>query len=278
VSLKDRMVLSVEGQHAIVTGGGSGKNHQPQFSSRVLCETLTDIDHPGINLAFVQLLLSKGCSVIIADLALRPESSVLLEQYPESGSGPTALFHKTNVVSWRELTALWTFATQKFPKIDIVVPGAGLFEPQWSSFWQAPKSATNPETLSRDEADVDLGHYASLDVNLTAPIRLSQIAIGYWTQNKQKGCLVHVGSIAGYCASITTPLYFASKHGLHGFVRALGGLRDEVGIRVSCVAPGQVKVCLPSSQHAPRETELMMLSTQDTDVERGPSQSRHDVG
>lgn len=75
-----------------------------------------------------------------------------------------------------------------------------------------------------------------------APIRLSQLAIGHWTQRRQKGCLVHVGSIAGYTTSPTTPLYFASKHGLHGFVRSLGGLRDALGIRVGVVAPGAVKV------------------------------------
>lgn len=84
-----------------------------------------------------------------------------------------------------------------------------------------------------------------LDVNLTAPIRLSQMAVAHWTSNHQKGCLVHVGSMAGYTTAINTPLYFASKHGLHGFVRSLRGLRDELGIRVGCVAPGGVRVSGP---------------------------------
>lgn len=137
---------------------------------------------------------------------------------------------------------MWKTALEKFSTVDIIVPGAGLFEPKWASFWDAPKTETNPDTASRDQADADPGHYALLDVNLVAPIRLSQLAIGHWTQNKQKGCLVHVGSMAGYTSGINTPLYFASKHGLHGFVRALGGLRDELGIRVGCVAPGAVRV------------------------------------
>jgi NAD(P)-dependent dehydrogenase (short-subunit alcohol dehydrogenase family) len=130
----------------------------------------------------------------------------------------------------------------KFPSVDIVVPGAGLFEPKWSSFWEAPRTESNRESVSQDAADADPGHYAVLDVNLVSPIRLSQLAIGHWIKTKQKGCLVHVGSMAGYGAGITTPLYFASKHGLHGFVRSLGGLRDELGIRVGCIAPGAVAV------------------------------------
>lgn len=122
------------------------------------------------------------------------------------------------------------------------MPGAGLFDPKWSNFWDAPSSATNPDSASSDNGSGEPGHYAVLDVNLTAPIRLSQLAIGHWTQRKEKGCLVHVGSMAGYSSAINTPLYFASKHGLHGFVRSLAGLRDELGIRVGLVAPGSVRV------------------------------------
>ncbi|CAM1501720.1 Fc.00g037040.m01.CDS01 [Cosmosporella sp. VM-42] len=204
------MAISVEGKTALVTGAGS-----------------------GINLAFARILLEKGCSVIIADLKLQPEAETLLAEFPfPAPSGkPGALFHKTNVASWPQLTTLWKTTLENFTTVDVVVLGAGLFEPKWSSFWEAPRTDTNPDTVSVDPADSDPGHYAVLDVNLTSPIRLSQLAIGHWSKTKQKGCLVHVGSIAGYSSAITTPLYFASKHGLHGFVRALSGLRDELGIR-----------------------------------------------
>lgn len=215
------MSLSVAGKHAVITGAAS-----------------------GINLAFARLLLAQGCSVLLADLQLRPESQALLDAHPHpsssSSSKPSALFHKTDVTSWPQLSALWSHALQVFPAVDIVVPGAGIFEPRWSSFWEPPGSSE-----SRDPADAEPGHYAVLDVNLTHPIRLSQLAIGHWTRHGQEGCIVHVGSMAGYMAAINTPLYFASKHGLHGFVRSLGGLRDQVGIRVGCVAPGSVKVSMP---------------------------------
>lgn len=195
----------------------------------------------GINHAFVKLLLSKGCSVVVADLALRPEAEALLQQYP-AASSPSCHFQKTNVASWKDLNALWRFTLDTFPQIDIVVPGAGLFEPQFSAFWQPPRTETNPDTKSRDDADADVGHYTQIDVNLTAPIRMSQMAIGYWTREKRKGCLIHVGSIAGYASTVASPLYHTTKFGLLGFVRSLASLRDEVGIRVSYVAPCQVKV------------------------------------
>lgn len=214
------MPISVAGKAAVITGGGS-----------------------GINLAFASLLLSKGCSVLIGDLALRPEAEALLARYPRTDPNtPHALFHETNVTSWPQLSSLWDKAVASFPTVDIVVPGAGLFEPDWSAFWHAPRTDTNPDTPSRDNALANPGSYATLDVNLTAPIRLSQLAIGHWTRAKRPGTLVHIASIAGYCAAINTPLYFASKHGLIGFVRSLGDLRDELGIRVGCVAPGTIRV------------------------------------
>lgn len=205
----------------------------------------------GISLAFSRFLLEKGCSVIIGDLRLSAEAETLLQEFPHPSSDgkPSAIFQKTNVVSWPQLTSLWDTAVKEFSTIDIVVPGAGVYDPPWSNFWQPPNTQTNPNSKSRDAADADPGHYGILDVNLVSPIRLSQLAISHWTQKKQPGCLVHLGSMAGHLTDISTPLYFASKHGLHGFVRSLADLKKHLNIRVSAVAPGPVKVCFLSFLH-----------------------------
>jgi NAD(P)-dependent dehydrogenase (short-subunit alcohol dehydrogenase family) len=212
---------------------------------------------------------------MLADLQLRPAAEALLKEYaPESTHGsdtrPVALYHRTNVVSWADLHSLWGAAVKAFVTIDIVCPGAGIFEPAWSSFWESPRTATNPSSASRDPVDADPGHYAVLDINLTAPIRLSQLAIGHWTQLHQKGCLVHIGSIAGVASSITTPLYTASKHGLHGFVRALGGIRDELGIRIGAVAPAMVRVSRRSAIPLPRSLFPTQILTSKRSVRRHP--------
>ncbi|KAI0467414.1 short chain dehydrogenase [Xylaria cf. heliscus] len=224
--------LSVKGKFAIVTGSGS-----------------------GINLAFSRLLLRQGCSVVIGDLALRPEAKELISQYPykEGSTGPSAIFHQTDVTSWPQLSSLFDKCISAFGRVDIIVPGAGVFEPPFSAFWNPPKTATNPDSPSLDSADGEPGSYKILEINLTHPIRLSQLGIGYWTKNKLPGTLVHVSSIAGHVTGVAAPLYFTSKHGLHGFVRSLGRLRDTVGIRVSAVAPGTVRTPLwtdaPDKKH-----------------------------
>lgn len=190
---------------------------------------------------------------MIGDLKLRPEAEKLLSDYPHTSSSsnkPSALFHNTDVRSWTQLSSLFDKGLSSFPKIDIICPGAGLFEPEWSNFWKPPKTSTNPDSPSRDPVELDgraVNTYATLDVNLTHPIRLSQLGISYWTKQRMPGCLVHVSSGAGQAASIGTPLYYTTKHGLNGFVRALGSLRDEFGIRAGAVAPDAVKVRVPSS-------------------------------
>ncbi|RFU81098.1 hypothetical protein TARUN_1107 [Trichoderma arundinaceum] len=216
-----------------------------------------------INLAFARFLLREGCSVIIGDLRLTPEAEELIKEFPHPSPydhQPSALFQPTDVVSWPQLTSLWQMGLEMFPRIDIVIPGAGLYEPPWSSFWQPPRTETNPDSASLDDADAEPGHYAVLDVNLTAPIRLSQLAIGYWTQNKLPGCIVHLGSIAGYISGPATPLYYASKHGIHGFVKSLGDLRDRLSIRISAVAPGPVDTAIWLSDQA-RLNTLMKGAT-----------------
>ncbi|KAF5688278.1 15-hydroxyprostaglandin dehydrogenase, partial [Fusarium globosum] len=97
------MPTSVQGKSALVTGGGS-----------------------GINLCFARILLDNGCSVLIADLKLRPEAQQLLKQYPFPGIDGKAgvLFQETDVTSWPQLTAAWEKALEKLTIVDIVVPGA----------------------------------------------------------------------------------------------------------------------------------------------------------
>lgn len=206
--------LSVAGKYAIITGAGS-----------------------GINLSFASLLLSKGAAgVLLADLSLRPEAQSLISANPTR-----AYFHRTDVRSWPDLSSLMAAGLRHFPRIDIVVPGAGIFEPHWSTVWEGGPDVGG---RSSDKQDADPGTYACIDVNLTHPIRLSQLAMSYWMREKMRGQLVFVSSVAGHTPSWPTPMYIASKHGVTGYVRSLGLVMNrEFGIRVAAVAPGGVKVC-----------------------------------
>ncbi|KAI9375754.1 transmembrane amino acid transporter protein-domain-containing protein [Aspergillus egyptiacus] len=209
------MSFSVQGKTAIVTGAGS-----------------------GINLSFAKQLLENGCNVLIADLGLRPEAQALVDQY--SNGSPRAIFQKTDVIVWKQLEAMFEVAEKEFGEIDIVCPGAGIFEPHWTNFWRPPGS---PE--SRDAPDGD--RYAVIDINVTHPIRTTQLAISHFLKkgdNTRRKAIVHVSSIAGQNPTLAVPIYVATKHAISGFVRSLAGLDGRCGIRVTAVAPGIIKTPL----------------------------------
>lgn len=71
----------------------------------------------GINHRFAKLLLENNCNVVIADLALRPEAQKLIDDYTTQ---PRAVFVKTNVVKWGELTHMFDVADREFGGADIV--------------------------------------------------------------------------------------------------------------------------------------------------------------
>ncbi|WKT41340.1 Short-chain dehydrogenase/reductase SDR [Fusarium oxysporum f. sp. vasinfectum] len=167
----------------------------------------------GINYEFAQILLAKN------------------------------FFVKTDVTSWKDLTNAFKTAVKEFGDFDIVCPGAGVYEPHFSNFWHPPGSAESKDPLDGD-------HYKLLDINLTHPIRATQLAISQWLHGSPKKVspenpkrVIHISSIAGQCPALRSPMYGASKFGITGFVRCLAEV-EKIGVRVNAVAPGLVRTPL----------------------------------
>ncbi|KIX10446.1 uncharacterized protein Z518_01529 [Rhinocladiella mackenziei CBS 650.93] len=212
------MAQQVQGKTAIVTGAGS-----------------------GINLEFARLLLQHGANVLFADLVLRPEAQELVQTYQSTSN--KAVFQQTDVTSWPDLDDMFRAAVLHFGSIDIVCPGAGVFEPHWSNFWYPPGT-------EKSQDDPLGGRYKLLDINLTHPIRVTQMAISHFLaadtpcSASNPKSIVHIASIAGQSASLYFPLYHVSKHGVQALVRSLASLEQTHGIRVTAVEPGVVKTPL----------------------------------
>jgi 3-hydroxybutyrate dehydrogenase len=190
-------------------------------------------------------LLDRGVNVLIADLGLRPEAEELVRKY--SDGSPRAIFLRTDVTRWAELSRMFEVAQEHFGSIDIVCPGAGVFEPNFSNFWHPPGKPP-----SQDDSNGD--RYALLDINITHPIRVTQLAISYFLSAKPKvstsnpKSIIHIASTAGQASSLPVPMYHASKHAIIAFVRSLAKLESTLGIRVAAVAPGIIKTPLWTSE------------------------------
>ncbi|KAF3767175.1 putative short chain dehydrogenase/ reductase [Cryphonectria parasitica EP155] len=236
------MSFDVKGKFAIVTGAGS-----------------------GINLAFAEQLLLAGCSVIFADIALRDEAKALIAKFPHPAKegGPSALYHVYDQSNWTSISQTWEFALKTFPRIDILCPGAGIWEPPSSAFWHPP--GISP--LAKD--DPNGSSYHILAVNLMGPIRFAQIALDYWMSNKIAGNLLLVASMSAYLPTIGTPLYNTSKGGLASFTLSLAQMKARLGIRVACMCPATTftpAVVADYCKGKVREQDMNMTATECAEI------------
>ncbi|KAF2761842.1 NAD(P)-binding protein [Pseudovirgaria hyperparasitica] len=211
----------VEDKVAIVTGAGSGINH-----------------------ALTEILLQNGCSVVMVDLRLRPEAEATLLKYPHpapDAGKPSAIFLQTDLADWAQLQSLFDRSVAAFGKVNIVVNGAAVYEPPWSTFWNAPGISPH----ASDSVDCNPGVYKLFAINTMAPIRLSQIAMDYWLQNRDiQGNLMWVASVTGYVHMMQTPLYCSSKAAIISIAKSFGPLRQMFGIRNAAACPGPTKTPL----------------------------------
>jgi NAD(P)-dependent dehydrogenase (short-subunit alcohol dehydrogenase family) len=140
------------------------------------------------------------------------------------------------VTDWKQLEQAFDACIREFGSVDIVGPGAGVFEPPFSNFWKPPGSQGSKDAL-------DANSYQTMDINVTHPIRATQMAIAEFltprdTKRERASPsnpkrVVLTSSIAGQVHGLATPLYFASKHAISGFTRSLGDLDETLGIRVN---------------------------------------------
>lgn len=125
----------------------------------------------------------------------------------------------------------------------IVCPSTSIYDPHCSNFWHPPGSPA-----SRDP--IHTGRYATLDINLTHPIRSTQLALSHFlhprpgTEEGDPKREIIISSIAAQINNLNIPLYVAAKHALSGFIRSLTVLEHRFGIRVNGVAPGVIKTPL----------------------------------
>lgn len=67
--------------------------------------------------------------MLFADLALRPEAQVVVDKHSGKNASSRAVFQKTNVTDWQQLDRMFEVAEREFGELDLVCPGAGVYEP-----------------------------------------------------------------------------------------------------------------------------------------------------
>ena len=90
----------------------------------------------GIGLPFAEKLSREGCSIVIADLDVRPKAEDEVKKY--SGALTRAVYVRTNVTDQAQLQAAFDKAIEIFGSLDVVCPVAGIFEPEFRPLLSHP--------------------------------------------------------------------------------------------------------------------------------------------
>jgi len=178
----------------------------------------------GINLSFVKLACTSGAKVLIADIRLQQEAQDLLRSSETAGK---VAYTKCDVCNWKDLEKLPSEVEMAFGKgsvADVWIAGAGVFEPNVSSFFQ-------------DQED---DSYRAMRINAEHPIKLTRIAMRSCLRANKAGVVLIVASGAGVKGFYGSPLYCATKHAVVGFTKSMAQADADENIKVVAVCPGIV--------------------------------------
>jgi len=120
-------------------------------------------------------------------------------------------------------------AMNRFGALNILVNCAGIFEPQ-------PFETQPLESFDRQMA-----------VNVRAPFALTQAALPHL---RPDGVVVNISSTAGYAGFPQSAAYCATKGAVELMTRALATELGPQGVRVNCVAPGNIRTPMNAGQFA----------------------------
>ncbi len=190
----------------------------------------------GIGLAIARDFQALGMRVLIADVNAAVHE-VAAGMKDMKGAQPVEA-HVADLADESQLLGLAERTRELFGGgCDVLVNCAGVSQKRKG------ESIAPTEVLTADWERV-------LRINLTAPFLLSRELIPSMKARKF-GRIVNIASRAGRTFSGAAGVdYAASKAGLLGLTRHLGGTYAPFGITVNCVAPGRVETALSSTSSA----------------------------
>jgi NAD(P)-dependent dehydrogenase (short-subunit alcohol dehydrogenase family) len=180
--------------------------------------------------------IAEGLSQAGATIALSSRTETALLQVAEEirGRGARAEVFPADLSSVTEIQALVRDVLSRMGQIDILVYVAGV-------------NCRKP-SIDITENDWD----TVLNINLKSLFFTSQAVGRYWLetrrfapdQNRGKGKIINIGSIAGEMGIRRVAPYTASKSGVAGVTRSLAVEWASEGICVNCMTPGYIETDL----------------------------------
>ncbi|MDG2051977.1 MAG: glucose 1-dehydrogenase, partial [Myxococcota bacterium] len=170
----------------------------------------------GIGAATARLFIEEGAKVLVADLQA-DRGHALVDEL-----GERAFFHTTDVRSEDQVQEAVDQACARFGALDIMFANAGIV------------GTYGPiDELPIDEWDF------TMQVNLRGVVLCLKHAARVMKPQK-RGVILSTSSIAGVHGGLGPHAYAAAKCALIGLTRNLASELSADGIRVNCIAPGNM--------------------------------------
>jgi len=176
----------------------------------------------GIGAAIAIKMAEAGASIVVADFgAMVPETVAGLDAACAK-TGAKYFYIQGNLTEAGAPQRTIDEAVAAAGKLDILANVAGAIR-------RAP-------FIEHTEADFDL----VMNINLRAPVFLSQAFIKHVLNRKATGKIINICSMLSYQGGILVPGYTASKHGLAGITKLIANELASKGINCNGIAPGYI--------------------------------------
>lgn len=191
----------------------------------------------GIGKALCLALAEKGIFVTVVDFSEErgKEVAALVEKenakFHSMLKFPSAMFIKCDVTNTSELSVVFKKHLATYGGLDICINGAGI---------------ATPVIFYKDQTDGSRSWRHTINVNLTAVIDCTRLAIQTMQAAQKRGVIINMGSASGLYPMYGDPIYSASKGGVVLFTRSLVPYKRQ-GIRINVLCPEFVETELTSN-------------------------------
>ena len=175
----------------------------------------------------MSLLFAKEGAKVVA-VARRMNKLEELSKEADGLSGEIIPF-EGDVSKNEDINAMIDFTMAKYARIDVLVNNAGILD----------------NFTALGDLDDELWDKV-LDINLTAPMKLSRKAITIM-EKQGTGNIINISSLGGLYGARAGAAYTASKHGLTGLTKNIAYMYAEKGIRCNAICPGGVETEIMSN-------------------------------
>jgi len=174
----------------------------------------------GIGLAAARSFAGEGCNVVLNGVEGQEAGSELARAI-QKDFGTEAIFHGADVGDHLAIEDMFSVATKRFGKVDIVINNAVV------RFFGAVEEC--------EPADWD----RAISVNLTSAFHTARLALP--AMRKQSwGRIINVSSVFGTLATRDRASYITTKTALLGLTRAIAMETLSSGVTCNSVCPGAV--------------------------------------